>query len=241
MSAQTTCSNCSAVLPATARFCPECGARAGGDPAAPPIRTFNVAPPTLLLGLAVALIVLGVLLLALRHWWIAAVLLALGAVLAAMYAGTFSGAHGAGRRLSAFRTRGRAVVEAMNAQAQARRAQLALRLELEQLYGERSGRLRELGEAVYREDAAGTESARAAVSELDGRIAEREEQMTHVALQAQERVEQVRAESRPTELLQSAAPVPEPYPPPDEGTPPTPVPIPEPYPPPDEGDPPQPR
>lgn len=29
-----------------------------------------------------------------------------------------------------------------------------------------------------------------------------------------------------------------PYPPPDEGNPPTPVPVPEPYPPPDEGDPP---
>jgi hypothetical protein len=32
--------------------------------------------------------------------------------------------------------------------------------------------------------------------------------------------------------------VPEPYPPPDEGTPPTPEPVPEPYPPPDEGTPP---
>jgi hypothetical protein len=35
-------------------------------------------------------------------------------------------------------------------------------------------------------------------------------------------------------------PVPEPSPPPDEGTPPTPAPVPEPYPPPDEGTPPQP-
>ena len=31
-----------------------------------------------------------------------------------------------------------------------------------------------------------------------------------------------------------------PYPPPDEGNPPTPVPVPEPYPPPDEGNPPTP-
>jgi hypothetical protein len=30
--------------------------------------------------------------------------------------------------------------------------------------------------------------------------------------------------------------VPEPYPPPDEGTPPAPAPVPEPYPPPDEAD-----
>ena len=34
--------------------------------------------------------------------------------------------------------------------------------------------------------------------------------------------------------------VPEPWPPPDEGTPPTPEPVPEPYPPPDEGTPPSP-
>jgi hypothetical protein len=243
MSAPTTCSNCRAVLPGTVRFCPECGARVGGAAHGPPIRTFNVAPPALLLGLAVVILLLGVVLLALQHWLIGVVLLALGAVLSAMYAGAFSGSHGAGRRVSALRTRSRAVVEAMNAQAQARRTQLALRLEVEQLYGERGGRLRELGEAVYGADAAGTEAARAAVAQLDGRIAEKEEQMTHVALQAQERVEQVRAQSRPTELLEPPVPVPvpEPYPPPDEGTPPTPTPVPEPYPPPDEGDPPQPR
>jgi hypothetical protein len=38
----------------------------------------------------------------------------------------------------------------------------------------------------------------------------------------------------------STVPVPEPYPPPDEGTPPMPAPVPEPYPPPDEGTPPTP-
>lgn len=40
--------------------------------------------------------------------------------------------------------------------------------------------------------------------------------------------------------LEPPAQVPEPAPPPDEGTPPTPVPVPEPYPPPDEGTPPTP-
>jgi hypothetical protein len=40
--------------------------------------------------------------------------------------------------------------------------------------------------------------------------------------------------------LEPPVQVPEPAPPPDEGTPPTPVPVPEPYPPPDEGTPPTP-
>jgi len=39
--------------------------------------------------------------------------------------------------------------------------------------------------------------------------------------------------------LETPAPVPEPAPPPDEGTPPTPAPVPEAYPPPDEGTPPR--
>jgi hypothetical protein len=96
---------------------------------------------------------------------------------------------------------------------------------------------------VYAGDDAGTERGKRAIRELDQEIAAKEEQMTQIALQTQERVQQVRAESRPTELLEppAPAPVPEPYPPPDEGTPPTPEPVPEPYPPPDEGSPPQPQ
>jgi len=47
------------------------------------------------------------------------------------------------------------------------------------------------------------------------------------------------AEMRETAAMDLPPPVPEPTPPPDEGTPPTPAPVPEPYPPPDEGTPPQ--
>jgi hypothetical protein len=243
MSAQTTtCSNCRAILPASARFCPECGMRIGmpGDNASR--RTYNVAPPSLLLALAGLLIGLGVVMLVLRHWTLAAVLLALGAVVAALSAGGLGAGTGAQQGLAKLRSRGRAVVETVSAQSQARRQQLALRHELEQLYGRRGAWLRDLGVAVYGGDDAGTERGKRAIRELDQEIAAKEDQMTQIALQTQERVQQVRAESRPTELLEPPmpAPVPEPYPPPDEGTPPTPVPVPEPYPPPDEGSPPQP-
>lgn len=243
MSAQTTCSNCRAILPATARFCPECGFRLGIEPlGATPVRTFNVAPPSLLLGLATVAIVIGVVLLVLQHWTVAAVVLALGAVLAAMYAATLGSSTASQQGLTKLRSRGRAVLETVTAQAEARRGQLALRHELEQLYGRRGVWLRDLGLAVYADDAAGTERGKEALRKLDEQIAAKEEQMTQIAVQAQERVQQVRAESRPTELLEppAPAPVPEPYPPPDEGTPPLPAPVPEPYPPPDEADRPQP-
>lgn len=210
----------------------------------PSLRTFNVPPPSALLALAGILILLGILMLGLQHWAVAAVLLAVGAALAAMYAGTLgSSSPAAKQRLAKARSRGRAVVETLSAQAQARREQLALRHELEQLYGRRGSWLRDLGLAVYDGDAAGTERGKQAIRELDEEIAAKEEQMTQIAMQTQERVQQVQAASRPTELLEPPAPVPvpEPYPPPDEGTPPAPAPIPEPYPPPDEGTPPQPQ
>jgi hypothetical protein len=151
-----------------------------------------------------------------------------------------------GRRFAALRTRGRARLEALGVQAQARRDLMTIRLELERLAAERGERLRELGEAVYRADGAGTESARAAVRGVDDRIAAKEAQMNQVAERTHAHVEQVQAEVRPTELLEPPLPpaepepyppsVPEPYPPPDEGTPPAPAPVPEPYPPPDEAD-----
>jgi hypothetical protein len=151
-----------------------------------------------------------------------------------------------GRRLSALRRRGRARVETLAVRAQARRELTAIRFELEQLAAERGDRLRDLGDAVYRGDTAGTEPARAAVRGVDDRIAAKEAQMHQVAERTYAQVEQVQAEVRSTELLEPPLPpaepepyppgIPEPYPPPDEGTPPEPAPVPEPYPPPDEAD-----
>lgn len=157
---------------------------------------------------------------------------------------------GLGKRFAAAKERGRAIVESVTVQSQARRQVLAIRLELDRLAGLRDSGLRDLGTAVYADDAAGTERGRAAIRDLDEQIAAKEAEMTQVAQQSYTRVEQVRAESRRTELIEPPAPdpgpsepyppaIPEPYPPPDEGTPPTPSPVPEPYPPPDEADPPQ--
>ena len=219
--ATTTCSTCGAVLPAAMRFCPECGMRLGGADA---VRTYNVAPAAALLWTAGGTTVLGIVLLALGHWTGAAILLAVGAVLAAVHARSAGPSSGAQQRLAKLRTRSRAVVELVSTHAEARRGRLALQRELEQLQATRDAWLRDLGRAVYDEDAAGSERGKRAIRELDAQIAAKEEQMTHVAVQAQERIQHVRAAARPTELLEPPmpAPVPEPFPPPDEGTPPQP-------------------
>jgi hypothetical protein len=133
---------------------------------------------------------------------------------------------GLGKRLSSLRARGRAAVEQVSVQTQGRRELLGIRAELERLGAERRRLLHELGDAVYRDDEAGTGTARAAVRAVDDRIAAREAEMTEVAERIHARVDEVRAEARPTELLEPPLPPDEPYPPA----------VPEPYPPPDEGD-----
>ena len=117
------------------------------------------------------------------------------------------------------------------------------------LRSERNDRLHTLGEAVVAGDEERVAAIRAAVEELDRRIAAKEEEMSQTSERAQDQVARARLESSSTQLLQPPEPappspappaVPEPYPPPDGGTPPTPEPVPEPYPPPDEGTPPTP-
>ena len=100
----------------------------------------------------------------------------------------------------------------------------------------RSKLLFELGDAVYRDDEQGTETARGRLEELDELVARREAEMQAVVAQAQERIQQRRLEVQPTEMVELPE---EPYQP-GEGDPGGPVRIPEPYPPPDEGSPPQP-
>ncbi|HET7043230.1 MAG TPA: zinc ribbon domain-containing protein [Gaiellaceae bacterium] len=259
--ATSTCRTCGSTLPASARFCPECGGRVDPDPrleAAPPpetgqvpVRVFGSPPSTLLLAAAVAVVAAAIVLFVLGSWIGGAVALAIGAALGAAYAvgaADLRASRGT-TRVAAARARGRAVVEQVAAQAQLRRELLQRRGELERLAGERGGRLRALGEAVYAGDETGTARARASLRELDDRIAAKEEEMARLAERVRERVEGARLESRSTMMLEPPPgpatpepyppPVQEPYPPPDEGTPPTPEPVPEPYPPPDEGDPPR--
>jgi hypothetical protein len=97
----------------------------------------------------------------------------------------------------------------------------------------------ELGDAVYRGDDQAAKTAREQVKELDELAARRETEMQAVVASAQERIQQRRLEVQPTEMVElpqeppPSVPIPEPYPPPDEGDPPQPAIIPEPGPLPD--------
>jgi hypothetical protein len=139
--------------------------------------------------------------------------------------------------LDAFRTRAGVAAESVAARGRAAGRLLALRRELQRMGQLRPRLLFELGDAVYRSDDQGIETAREQLKELDALAAEREADMNAVVAQTQERLDQRRLEVQPTEMVELPE---EPAPPPGEVTPPEPARIPEPYPPPDEGDPPEP-
>jgi hypothetical protein len=198
-------------------------------------RWFGVPPPLLLLGLAVLSFALALALFAAGSWPFGLILLGLAALLTAGFlevarrrpdtAFTHASSQAAmgarswaSSRLELLRARSTALAEAQRV----RGARAVIESE------RRAARLR-LGEALKSEDEESAQAARERLAELDhaesglhGRLEER------LAL-ADERIRRVRMSVQQTMVVR-----PEPYPPPDEGDPPTPAPVPEPYPPPDE-------
>lgn len=273
---QAKCRNCGGPLPAKSRFCPECGSPvdpAPGETAVqevPPSETgpvpvepfvaerrlFGVPPSTLLFGIGVAALTLGILFLATDHVAWGLVLLALSMLALVLFVsqtrrlpGEASGvARASVAALDAVRARAGAAVEAVAAQGSARIELARVRRETSELTGEREQRLRELGEAVHHDNKAATKDLKKKLKELDEEIQAKEEEMQKVMTHARERVGQAHLQVQPTEILpegeETPAPdqapeparVPEPMPPPDEGEPPQPARVPEPFPPPDEGD-----
>ncbi len=202
---------------------------------------FGVTPPMLLLGVAAALLVLAVLLFVSGHWPFGLILLGLAALLFAAFVEL-------ARRLPqlaltrasvAARERAGVAWETWQARAVAaaelRRLQNALAI----LDAERRTVLLELGAAAHRRDGLAEAGARARLSELDEReVLLRRELEERVEL-AGERIRRAHLSVEDTMMVAPNEPN-DPYPPPDEATPPAPAVVPEPYPPPDEGTPPTP-
>jgi hypothetical protein len=273
------CESCGSKLPAKSRFCPHCGASVGVpsgetavqevpadetgpvpvDPFVAERRLFGVPPSTVLFGIGVGAITLGILLLVIGHFvWGLALFVLAALVLVAFVSQTrrlpgeaSAIAKGSLSALDAVRARAGAAVETVAAQRSARIEVIGLRHEHSELAAVRTDRLRELGEAVYAGERTATKELKKQIQELDDEIQAKEERMQKVALEANERIGRARLQVQPTEILPSdeeapepdqapePARVPEPFPPPDEGEPPQPVQVPEPFPPPDEGDRPQ--
>src|SRR5437868_4275798 len=169
------CPRCGADVPTRARFCPECGTplddpvnrtqivelpheETGPVPIsmqrAEP-RWFGVTPPSLLLGVSVALLVFAVALLAAGHWPYGLILLGLAALLLAAFmeaARRRPHEHAAVRAGTDVRERARSTLEEWRARsaaaAEARRIQSGLLL----VEAERRHALAELGTAAHVHD-----------------------------------------------------------------------------------------
>jgi hypothetical protein len=216
------CSNCGAPLPVGARFCASCGtaveeaetapaevpphettpAPAVVEHAAP--RWFGLAPPTVMLALAVVLLVAAIVLLALSSWVAGLLLLGLALLFTA-------GFLEAGRRkpdapivkasvdaVDSAWARAGVTARAYATRSSARREITRRRSEAMRLASERDGLFRRLGQTVY----AGGDGAeeRTAIGELDARIASLEEEANEIATNAAERVDAARLEVQPTEV-----------------------------------------
>ena len=193
-------------------------------------RYYGVTPATLALVLAVVALAVAIALFATGRWPFGLILVGLAVLFGLVYLEAARRKPG-----GAIRARAGAAADSLATRGRATRRVLGLRRELQRLAVIRTRLLVDLGDAVYRGDQEATETAREQVKELDRAAAEREAEMQTVLADAQERLQQRRLEVQPTQMVE----VPEEPQAPGEGEP-GPVRIPEPYPPPDEGSPPQP-
>jgi zinc ribbon protein len=250
-SAQATdsCPDCGATLPAGARYCPACGSDLGAAqvpaweaPAsyrqAEP-HWFGVAPPQLLLGVAVVLLVFALVLFATGHWPYGLIVLGVGALLLAAFleaAKRRPGNHAFLRTSSQARERAQSAMETWRvrsaAAAELRRVRHALML----LESDRRDLLLDLGGAAHRGDTAAEATLRERLTELDAAEERLRGELDSALTDAGERIRKARLPVEETMMVLPS----EPAPPPGEADPPQPAIVPEPYPPPDEADPPQP-
>lgn len=256
----TKCANCGARLTKAGRYCAQCGQPTGvGETKVmelPPDETgvvpvqhdvvepryYGIAPTTLLLVLAGAVVAGAIVLLVLGHWPYALIAFGLGVLLLLLF---FEGARRRPERgvarsttnaLDGFRARAGVAADSLATRGRAARRLLALRRELQRFSVLRARLLFELGEAVYGGDDQGTERAREQLRELDQLAAETEAEMAAVMARTQEKLDRRKLEVQPTEMVE----LPDQPEQPGEGSPSVPAVIPEPYPPPDEGNPPEP-
>ena len=226
------CANCGSAVPARSRFCPECGrpledARTiSGDE--PPTR--RVWPPEWGLAAVVVLTAAGVVLLGAQIWiWGITLLL----VAAAIFVVQRETERRAGRVvLGNVRSRLAAHRELVSARSRGQIDLFRLRRELAELQAEQSRGYHELGRAEYVRDRDAVQAARTHLDDVNERLAAKEAEVQVLLSEMQERVRRVQAQVAPTEKLEAEGPprIPEPYPPPDEGSPPEPPRIPEPEP-----------
>ena len=251
------CPRCGLEPPTAARFCPGCGAAL--DPELAPVHEHAPGPvnvqrahahwlgiPAPLVLLCVGFAALGgaIGLFASGHWPFGLVLLGVAALVLAAYGELSFRESAVGRRSSLLVSDGRERATTWSEVWRARFEELLhrhrARTQLDEIELVRRPALQELGRAVYEGDEAAALAATARLQDLDERKARVERELEEKLAERDERIRQARFPVQDTVMVAPNEPS-APYPPPDEGTPPTPAPVPEPYPPPDEGTPPTPE
>jgi len=199
------CENCGSALPKGSRFCPECGTRVGAGPGETAVQEL----PSDETGQVPV------------EYETAR----------PRYFGVFRPAKALAPVWRALRESTGYAVESVAVHSSARVELYRLRRELAELLAQRAECARLLGEAVYADDEEGTKTARAQLTELDGLVSAKEEEMEQTAAAAMERIQRAQLQVQPTQI-ETPEPVPEPYPEPSPA--PQPVPVPEPTPEPSE-------
>ena len=199
------CDNCGSALPKGSRFCPECGARVGAGPGETAVQELPQDET--------------------------------GQVpveyetARPRYFGVFRPARALAPVWRAVRESTGYAVESVAVHSSARVGLYRQRRELAELLARRAECARLLGEAVYAGNEEGTKTARAQLTELDGLVSAKEEEMEQTAADAMERIQRAQLQVQPTQI-ETPEPVPEPFPEPSPA--PQPVPVPEPTPEPSE-------
>jgi hypothetical protein len=246
------CTACGSAIPATARFCPGCGRPVDDETGTtvsaelPPDETGEVpisytvaepryfgVPPAVVAGaIAVVALALAVVLFVTGHWPFALILLGIAVLCFAVFleVARRKPDHAAARvsaaAVSHARERAAAALESLAARSRAGTETLRLRRRLGLLQAYRRDLLTAFGEAVYRGDEAAAEQLRAELGGADAQARDLEQELAAVVAATRERIESAQLAVQQTQMIE----LPEPYPPPDEGTPPQPAPVPEPYP-----------
>ena len=259
--ADASCIACGVPLPRSAAYCPGCGRPLDDEVADPTVRAevpptetgplpvsisraeprwFGVPSSTALLVLSIVVFVFAVLAFVSGRWPVGLILAGIGLLLCSAFLELARRkpdselSRRSLERVDDARARAGSVVEALMIRGRAGRDATMLRLELRRLYQRRRDLLTAFGDAVYR--GADADGLRNELEALDERARDLDDELHQLAVGTRERIEEARLAVQETQMVI----VPEPYPPPDEGTPPTPPLLPEPSPPPDEITPPEP-
>lgn len=225
----STCPHCGGELPANATFCPSCGRRTSA-PAERDVpidvqhaqpRFFGLAPPVFVLSAALALLVLGIVLLVVDAFALGVIAIVLAFCLlptflagARRWPDTRIAQVGVG---AADRVRDEAGVAAESISTWSRASREVARLRREQfgLKRERDAKVRELGVAVFADDPRADE-LKAEAKELERRIEENDRSLQRTIAGARRRVREERAAVVSTEVIEPEenplAPDPEPEP-----------------------------